>query len=227
MTLKGMASAIRNHVVDGLKGVTNEAFSTEQLLHEILIETNALIQQGVLQGTIDPTTLHQRVDGIETECADLSRNCSVPSLSSHPRILVPKLYILRDAEDSISFLGSVDNLLQIKLYFDADYRYHQYNIVTKDKPYAYVNVAATNNGMSEIFFFNLDNYENLKYVSLTALFEDPYKWLETEYKDQFISSEFYAPKALQSQVIAVLTQKYVNYYRQMNTPLQPNTQEKQ
>lgn len=227
MTLKQMAAAIRNHIVDGLKGVTNEAFSVEQLTHEILLETNLLIQQGVLQGTLDPTTLHQRVDGIETECKDISANCSIPALKEYPRILIPKLYMLRDVENSVSFLGSMDNSLQIKLYFDADYRYHEYNITTKDRPYAYINVAATKEGMSEVFFFNLGPYENLKFVSITALFEDPYKWLDTVYADQFIESEFYAPKALQSQVIMQLTQKYVNYYKQMNVPMQPNTQEKQ
>jgi hypothetical protein len=40
--------------------------------------------------------------------------------------------------------------------------------------------------------------------------------LNTEYHDQFASAEFYAPSYVQMEVLDTLTQKYVNYYRQMH-----------
>jgi hypothetical protein len=47
-------------------------------------------------------------------------------------------------------------------------------------------------------------------------FDNPYDLLNTEYYDQFASAEFYAPSYVQMEVIDTLTQKYVNYYRQMH-----------
>jgi hypothetical protein len=49
--------------------------------------------------------------------------------------------------------------------------------------------------------------------------------LNTEYYDQFASAEFYAPSYVQMEVIDTLTQKYVNYYRQMHMNPKPNTQQ--
>jgi hypothetical protein len=54
---------------------------------------------------------------------------------------------------------------------------------------------------------------------MDALFDNPYDLLNTEYYDQF-ASEFYAPSYVQMEVIDTLTQKYVNYYRQMH--MNPN-----
>ena len=225
MTLNGMASAIRNHVVDGLKGVTNETFSIAQLKEEILIETVSMVQTAIAQGGIKSELLQQRVDGIELDCADLSRECSVQSFVNVPRFIIPKLAILQDMQDSVGFLGTIDGDLQIKVYFDHDYKYHKHNLVTKDKPYAYVDISAVKDGMHDVYLFNLGAYNNLKFVTITALYENPYQWLNTPYREQFGLSEFYAPMTIQNQVINVLTQRYVNYYRQLNVPLQPNTQE--
>ncbi|MCK5788367.1 MAG: hypothetical protein KAH32_05185 [Chlamydiia bacterium] len=227
MTLKEMASAIRNHIVDGLKGVTNEAFSTEQLTQEILLETNLMIEQGLANKLITLQSLYQRIDGIDMSCTDTSANCDIPSLTSYPMLLIPKLLITRDPNDSISYFGSMDNSLRIKLYFNEDYKYHKYNLATAHRPFGYVNINATKNGMHELYLINLGKYESLKYLSISALFESPYKLLETKYRDQFEGSEFFAPRHIQAQVIASITQKYVNYYRQLNMPVQPNTQEKQ
>jgi hypothetical protein len=60
---------------------------------------------------------------------------------------------------------------------------------------------------------------------MDALFDNPYDLLNTEYYDQFVSAEFYAPSYVQMEVIDTLTQKYVNYYRQMHMNPKPNTQQ--
>lgn len=225
MKLAEMAAAIRNHVVDGLKGVSNEAFSSVQLMDEILLETAATIQTLVVQGSLDVKSLQQRVDGIELNCADLSKECSIQSFVNVPRIVIPQLLKLKDMQDTVDFLGTIDRGLQMKIYFDADYKFHKHNLVTKDKPYAFIDINTSRNGMHDVYFFNLGNHNNLKFVTITALYDNPMRWLKTPYKNQFENSEFYAPMIVQKQVIDTLTQKYVNYYRQLNTPLQPNTQE--
>ena len=227
MTLKQMASAIRNHVVDGVKGAHNEAFSTEQLMHEIILQAETLIIQSIKQGILKRNGLTQRLDGVEIHCADMSGNCEIDSQMSAPHITVPKLSQLFDISESIEYLGPMDNTYNIQVYSNSDYRYHKYNQVTGNKPYAWVNTTSIVPGMYEIYFFNLGKYNNLKFVSISALFENPYEILNTPYADQFSTAEFYAPIMIQSQVIDILTQKYINYYRQLNTPVQPNTQETQ
>jgi hypothetical protein len=70
--------------------------------------------------------------------------------------------------------------------------------------------------MHDVFFFNMGKYNALQFISMDALFDNPYDLLNTEYYDQFASAEFYAPSYVQMEVIDTLTQKYVNYYRQMH-----------
>jgi hypothetical protein len=76
-----------------------------------------------------------------------------------------------------------------------------------------------------MFSFNMGKYNALQFISMDALFDNPYDLLNTEYYDQFASAEFYAPSYVQMEVIDTLTQKYVNYYRQMHMNPKPNTQQ--
>jgi hypothetical protein len=50
MTLSEMASAVRNHVADGLNGISSTSFSLEQLQDEILLTTSAVIVKLSAQG---------------------------------------------------------------------------------------------------------------------------------------------------------------------------------
>jgi hypothetical protein len=68
----------------------------------------------------------------------------------------------------------------------------------------------------------MGKYNALQFISMDALFDNPYDLLNTEYYDQFASAEFYAPSYVQMEVIDTLTQKYVNYYRQMHMNPKPN-----
>jgi hypothetical protein len=70
--------------------------------------------------------------------------------------------------------------------------------------------------MHDVFFNLIWKYNALQFISMDALFDNPYDLLNTEYYDQFASAEFYAPSYVQMEVIDTLTQKYVNYYRQMH-----------
>jgi hypothetical protein len=74
MTLSEMASAVRNHVADGL-------FFSEQL--QTNLPSSAVIVKPA-QGLLDINKLTQRIDGIRIECKDLSANCSVESSIGAP-----------------------------------------------------------------------------------------------------------------------------------------------
>lgn len=223
MTLSQMASAIRNNIMDGLDGAGTLTFSIEQLQDEIIQTTASVIVTLAAQGLLDVSTLSQRVDGIRVECKDISSNCAVKSEIAAPTFSIPN--INRMVANPISYLGSVDGELNIKVYFDRDYRYHKYRLATSKAPFAWVSTTADEFGMYEVILFNMSKYDHIKFVSVEAVFDNPYDLQKTDYYAQFLSSEFYAPLYIQKQVMDTLTQQWVNYYRQLHMQPKPNTQQ--
>lgn len=223
MTLAEMASAIRNHVVDGLNGVSSTSFSAVQLQDEIIQTTAAVIIKLTAQGLLDINKLTQRIDGIRIECRDLSANCQVASETGAPHFLIPN--VNRAAKEPIQYLGTLDGNLSFKVYYDRDYRFHKYRLATSRRPFAWVSTTPDADGMHDVFLFNLGKYNELKFISIDALFDNPYDLLNTPYYSQFESAEFYAPSYVQKEVIDTLSQQYVNYYRQLHLNPKPNTQQ--
>ena len=222
MTLTQMASTIRNHVVDGLNGLTATSFSMEQLQDEILQTASTSIIKLAAQGVIDLSRLTQRIDGLPINIKDLSTNCDVGSESCAPHFELPNLN--RVAPDPILYLGSFDANLVFKVYYDRDYRFHKYRLATSSRPFAWVSTSANRNGLYDVFLFNMGKYNNIKFLSMDVLLDNPYDLLKTQYFEQFASSEFYAPLYVQKEIIDALTQQYVNYHRQLHMQPQPNTQ---
>jgi hypothetical protein len=223
MTLTEMASSVSNHVTDGLSGVTSVTLPIDQLKDEILLTTSAIIVKLAAQGVLDIKKLSQRIDGIRVECKDLSANCSVESNVGAPHFTIPN--VNRALDEPIMFLGTLDGELSIKVYFDRDYRYHKYRLATARQPFAWVSTTAGSDGLHDVYLFNLGKYNHLQFISIEALFDNPYDLLNTPYFEQFSSSEFYAPSYVQKEVIDTLTQQYVNYYRQLHMSQRPNTQQ--
>lgn len=223
MTLSQMASAIRNHVVDGLDGIASTSFSVDQLKDEILQVTAFVIVEFTAQGVIDASRLAQRIDGIRVECKDLSANCHVASEVDALHFVIPNLN--RMVADPIIYLGAADGTIDFRVYFDRDYRFHKYRLATSKKPFAWVSSTPNTEDLYDVFLFNIGKYNGFQFISMDAIFDNPYDIQKTEYYEQFSSAEFYAPMAVQSKVIDILTQKYVNYYRQLHSPMKPNTQQ--
>lgn len=223
MTLQEMASAVRNHVVDGLDGISNTSFSVQQLQDEILLVAPAIMLKMANEGILDMTKLYQRIDGIRLECVDVSANCEVPTDVCAPHFMLPNVNLA--APEPISFLGTIDSTISFKVYYDREFRFHKYRLATARAPFAWVSTRANNEGMYDVYLFNLGKFSNLQFLSVDALFDNPYDLLKTPYYDQFSSSEFYAPSFVQSQIIDALTAKYVEYYRKLHMAPKPNTQQ--
>jgi len=222
MTLNEMATAIRNHVVDGLNGVDTLPFSIEQLQKEILISVPGVLLELSSKGVIDLLKLTQRIDGIRLHNDDVSGNCSVDSGSCAPHFEIPN--VNRFISEPITFIGSMDSRISFKIYYDRDWRFHKYRLATANKPFAWVSTRANSNGLYDIFLFNLGKYSGLKYISIDALFDNPYDIFNTPYFEQFSAAEFYAPSVVQETVIDKLTKKYIDYYRKLHMIPKPNTQ---
>lgn len=223
MTLAEMASTIKNHVVDGLNGISSASFSTAQLQDEILLATSAVIVKLSTQGLLDISKLTQRIDGIRVECKDLSANCHVESEIEAPHFLIPN--VNRAIPEPIQYLGTIDGSMSFKVYYDRDYRFHKYRLATARKPFAWISTTPNEDGMHDVFLFNMGKYNGIKFVSIDAIFDSPYDLLNTPYFEQFSNAEFYAPSYVQSEVVDSITQKYVTYYRQLHYSPKPNTQQ--
>jgi hypothetical protein len=63
---------------------------------------------------------------------------------------------------------------------------------------------SNSDGMHDVFLL-IWGYNALQFISMDALFDNPYDLLNTEYYDQFASAEFYA-SYVQMEVIDTLTQ---------------------
>jgi len=223
MTLKQLATAVRNHVVDGLKGVAHTAFSIEQLEEEILLLSQTLMVEFAAQGLLDLTRFSQRIDGIKLSCEDISNNCEVKSDSCAPHFEIPEVNLM--VPEPISYIGTIDAAVTFKVYFDRDYRFHKYRLATANKPFAWVSTTTNDRGLFDVYLFNLNKYSNLKFITIEALFDNPYQLLETEYYSQFSNGDFYAPLIVQDAIIDRMTKKYIQYYRQFEKQTKPNTQE--
>jgi hypothetical protein len=223
MTLAQMASTIKNRVVDGLNGVSSTSFSIEQLQDEIILNTATTLMTLTEKGLLDMSKIAQRVDGVRVECKDLSANCLVESELSAPHFVIPN--INRNIQDPIVFLGSVDGSMSFKVYYDRDYRFHKHRLATARKPFAWVSTTANSDGLYDVFLFNLGKYNGIKFISMDAVFDNPGDLSRTPYFEQFYSAEFYAPLHVQDIVLDNITQKYVNYHRQLHMVAKPNTQQ--
>lgn len=222
MTLSEMASTIRNHVLDGLNGVDTLPFSIEQLQKEILIAVPGILLELSAKGIVDLLRLTQRIDGIRLSDDDLSTNCHVEMGSCAPHFELPN--VNRFVAEPIVFIGSMDSKISFKVYYDRDWRFHKYRLATAKVPFAWVSTRANSNGLYDVFLFNLGKYNGLRYISIDVLLDNPYDLYNTPYFEQFSSSEFYAPKIIQEAVIDKLSQKYINYYRQLHMNPKSNTQ---
>jgi hypothetical protein len=58
--------------------------------------------------------------------------------------------------------------------------------------FAWVSSTLTLMACTMFFLFNMGKYNALQFISMDALFDNPYDLLNTEYYDQFASAEFYA-----------------------------------
>ena len=223
MTLVQMATAVRNNTMGGMDGVDVLAFSLEQLQDELILTASSVIIRLSEQGTLDLKRLHQRIDGIRVACKDISSNCDVPTNVAPPHFTIPN--INRFADTPISYLGSMDGILDFKIYFDREYRFHKFRLATGKGPFAWVSTTANSDGTYDVFLFNMGKYNNLKFISIEMLLDNPYDLLNTDYYEQFSNAEFYAPLIVQQEAIDMLTKKYVNYYRQLKMHQKPNVQQ--
>lgn len=223
-TRNQIASAIKNNVTDALQGSSNFAFSLEQLEREIesmraaiAFEVPAQHKGKTLQG------FYQNFNGIKIDNSNIAKlKQSHPSIKNNTKhFQIPPVAPDRGI-NVIDYIGPVQrNTETWKVYYDSRFRKHRYKRAISEKPYVYIDCTAANDeGFYDGFIFNIST--NLKQLSITAIIENTtdVEWFQNNGGQWW----FPAPEWAVDMIIKRVSQKYIQFYRQANAPIQPNTQ---
>lgn len=221
MTIEAIASAVYNNVIGGLTGISsNPKISLEQLQDECVAERNQLLREYLLKGVLSFEELFLSINCIELSCDSMSKCCNelqIGEKALHFEI-PPIIYIA--GTNPIKFIGSIDRKVKYMVYLDDSYRYHNFRKRGKNKPYVYVDTTINKNGNIDCYVFNLPL---VKYISVTALFQDPRKLLDWDCCSA--NAESYLDCGiLSNEIIRRMSEKYIRYYRQAASPVTPNNQ---
>ena len=219
MTIEAIASAVYNNVVGGLTGISsNPKISIEQLQDECVAERNHILREYLLKGVMNFEELFLSINCLEVNCDFMSKCCELPVGAKALHFEIPPVMYVAGA-NTIKFIGSIDRKEKYMVYTDESYRYHQYRKRNGNKPYVYVDTAINSNGNFDCYIFNVPY---VKYVAITALFQDPRRLLEW---DCCSDGEVYLDCGiLSNEIIKRMTEKYIRYYRQAASPVTPNNQ---
>lgn len=222
MLVSKLASAIKNDLVSGLRGLHNTmSLSEEQLEDEIIEERLQIIKEYALKGIVPIKDLLLAVNCVEIDCKDLNR-CQCKSFGEPvAHFEIPQ--IVNDfGMDGINYIGSTDRQLPFTVYYSQPQAFNYYNKYRrrgKNKPIVYLDSAPNKNGMIDGYVFNAPL---LKMISVVAVFKDPrqlegFGCCEELYDDNY--------NFLTAQIKERLTKKKLYYYRQLAAPILPNTQQ--
>jgi hypothetical protein len=221
MTLDEMASAIRNHIGDGLKEVDDFDYSIEQIKDEIGVLRNKMIYKLSEAGKLNPHNFTQKIEGDQL----VMSLKPFPITGGHPVKRVPHVELPRPAmtadNSSITFFGPADLSLDFVKYYDDSFNAHKYSRIIKNRPYCYIDMANKSNGKVDAYIFGIEG-SLLKNLAARMIVEDPVSLLDSDgiFGDD---DEFPAPQSIQDDIIDTITKRYVYYYKQLNHPNEPNT----
>lgn len=215
--IEKLASAIRNDVVSGLRGYhTNMSMSMEQLCQDIVDERLQILKEHSLKGDLPVKDLYISINCIPVDCKSIDRCCDFDDGELVAHFEIPQL--LNDyGELSIDYLGTTDRQLPFIYYTSSiAFRAHKYRKRGKNKPYVWIDTTPNKNGMYDCFVFNAPM---LSQVSITAVFKDLRQLDKFTCCIQDDNMSF-----INNEIKRRLTQKKIQYYRQLAAPNLPNDQ---
>lgn len=220
-----LASAIRNNIVGGLRGYhTGESMSLDQLEQAVVNERLQIIKEYQLKGILPTNDLLLSINCIPLDCSDIAKCSKCENLHlGRPTLHFEIPQILLDyGTQAIQYIGSVDKQNPFVVYTSTSFSHYQrYRRRGKNRPYVWIDTTPNENGHFDAYVFNAPL---LKYISVVAIFKDPRQLcdfdcnLEENGKDDNFSW-------INNEIEKRLTQKYLQYYRQLAPVNLPNTQE--
>jgi len=223
-TLAEIRSAIHSDITDGLKGVANYTYSEDQIEREISAERSKILFELTKGGRFkfEKQGFEQQINCIPVDTKQLSKcPTSIPVGDDLKHFEIPPISTLHK-EDTVGYIGPVSREEpEWKIYTDDNYLFHPYKLRIACKPFVYIATTINENNKYDAFIKNYNN-DNLKYVSITGIFENP-----TDIEDYSCTNPdwlYPAPEWAVNDIIKRLVEKYIRYYRQLNVLPQPNTQ---
>ncbi len=225
MTLDQIVSAIQNNIGAGLKEVGNYPYSKEQLWDEISNLRSQLIYKLSQTGKLNPADFAQTpIDNFEIVPSPYPNTAYAESGNPVMTTSIPKLAQTFTGEDSIIYFGPMDMSLNMLVYTKPEEaNTHKYSRVIKNRPYAVIGQSQDFAGDVPVYLFNLGPAP-FKYVTVRAIFDDPVKVMEDKDGVYAGEAEFPAPLGVQENIIDILSDKYITYYRKLAHPNEPNDQ---
>lgn len=218
-----LASAIQNDVVSGLRGYHhNMSMDIEQLKDEIVDMRLQVLKEYSLKGILPIRDLLLAINCIPVDCEDLDRCRCNKIYTGEPVAHFEIPQILNDyGNQAIDYIGTTDRQFPFIFYTSSQVwnYYHKYRKRGKNKPFVYIDTTPNENGMYDCFIFNAPLIQQ---VSVVAIFKDPRQLENYGCCSEFGDDNF---NFINNEVRLRLTQKKIQYYRQLAAPILPNNQE--
>lgn len=217
-----LASAIKINVEGGLIGiVANPNIPIKLIEDDVVDEWLQIIKEYSLKNLIPKKDLQMAINCVELDCKALDK---CPTCSTSNPYAIPQLHfeipqIVNDfADEAVEFIGSTDKGQQYKVYTDTAWQFHKYMRRGSEKPFVYIEPTPNENNMYDGWLFNAPF---VKKLSIIAIFKDPRQLMqygccagEDIENRTFIAAE----------IKKRLTEKYLRYYKLIQTPPVPNNQ---
>lgn len=222
MNIEKLASAIYNDVVSGLRGHhSNIALSLEQLQDDIVDTRLQIIQEYHLKGIPVQKDLLLSINCVPVDCKNLEKCCSIQGNGTPTaHFEIPQILNSLGAA-AIQYIGTTDKQYPFTFYTSTQVwnYFHKYRKRGKNKPYVYIDVTPNENGLLDCYIFNAPL---IKQVSVVAVFKDPRQLVDFGCcSDENLDNDTFINKEIKLR----LTQEKLKFYRQLASPLKPNTQE--
>lgn len=227
MYIEKLASAIKNDVVSGLRGYhQNLSMNLDQLQDEIVACRLEIIHQYFLKGIFPIKDLVIAINCIDVDCKSLER-CSCRGFNPDDTLIahfeIPQL-ISYFGKNAIEYIGSTDRRQKFSIVTSlTELETRQYKKRASRKPYVWIDYAPNENGMLDCYLFNAPFLDQ---ISIVGVFKDPrqlirYRCCNTE----DLNGPDVNPSFIDQLIKDKLTKEKIQYYRQLQVPNKPNTQE--
>ena len=221
-----LASAIKNDVVSGLRGLHhNMSMSMEQLEDDIVDKRQAIIKQLDQAGQLNLQELYLSINCVPVDCKNLDQCRCTKMCDSEPvaHFEIPQIMTTLGSE-AIKYIGSTDKQLPFTVYSGEIFAftfYQKYRKRGRNKPMVYIDTTPNANGMYDGFIFNAPL---LKSISIIAIFKDP-RQLEQYNCCQELNDDNFS--YLNDMIKTQLVQWKLVYYRNNSAQPDPNDQQYQ
>ena len=222
MYIEKLASQIKNDVVGGLRGYhSNLSLNQQQLEDEVVACRLDILHQYFLKGISPIKELVLAINCVQVDCKSLERcTCKQEGDTLVAHFEIPQI-ITYYGNSAIDYIGSIDRKNKYTIITSlSELKNKKYRKRNNHKPYVWIDTTPNVNGMLDCYIFNAPSLEQ---VSVVAAFKDPRQLNQYNCcnEDVMDTNMTFVDHLVKEQ----LTKEKIYYYRQLQAPKLPNTQE--